>query len=169
MIYITIIICIALYIIYYLRICTYYVRRCVCVCVDARVRACMCICRLRRGCFLSCYDCSNRLPICPMVQLCLINLAFIRQQLSDSIILARYFPCVIGVQPLTPILDIMCRYIHFRHHMHDLVGKPSFIKRTLTPYFRNLPLLHITIRLHLTWRLLKFIQWLARKQYLLRR
>ena len=39
----------------------------------------------------------------------------------------------------------------------------------LSPYFRNLPLLHITIRLHLIWRLLKFMQWLARKQYLLRR
>ena len=34
-------------------------------------------------------------------------------------------------------------------------------KRTLSPYFRNLPLFHITIRLHLTWRLLKFMQWLA--------
>ena len=44
-----------------------------------------------------------------------------------------------------------------------------FVKRTLSPYFRNLPLLHITIRLHLIWRLLKFMQWLARKQYLLRR
>ena len=43
------------------------------------------------------------------------------------------------------------------------------VKRTLSPYFRNLPLLHITIRLHLIWRLLKFMQWLARKQYLLRR
>ena len=43
------------------------------------------------------------------------------------------------------------------------------LKRTLSPYFRNLPLLHITIRLHLIWRLLKFMQWLARKQYLLRR
>ena len=43
------------------------------------------------------------------------------------------------------------------------------LKRTLSPHFRNLPLLHITIRLHLTWRLLKFMQWLARKQYLLRR
>ena len=42
-------------------------------------------------------------------------------------------------------------------------------KRTLSPYFRNLPLLHITIRLHLIWRLLIFMQWLARKQYLLRR
>ena len=42
----------------------------------------------------------------------------------------------------------------------------DFIKRTLSPYFRNSPLLHITIRLHLTWRLLKFMQWLARKQYL---
>ena len=42
-------------------------------------------------------------------------------------------------------------------------------KRTLSPYFRNLPLLHITIRFHLIWRLLKFMQWLARKQYLLRR
>ena len=41
------------------------------------------------------------------------------------------------------------------------------IKRTLSPYFRNLPLLHITIRLHLTSRLLKFMQWLARKQYVL--
>ena len=43
------------------------------------------------------------------------------------------------------------------------------LKGTLSPYFRNLPLLHITIRLHLIWRLLKFMQWLARKQYLLRR
>ena len=43
------------------------------------------------------------------------------------------------------------------------------IKRTPSPYFRNLPLLHITIRLHLTWRLLKFMRWLARKQYILRR
>ena len=42
------------------------------------------------------------------------------------------------------------------------------LKRTLSPYFRNLPLLHITIRLHLTSRLLKFMQWLARKQYVLR-
>ena len=41
------------------------------------------------------------------------------------------------------------------------------LKRTLSPYFRNLPLLHITIRLHLTSRLLKFMQWLARKQYVL--
>ena len=41
------------------------------------------------------------------------------------------------------------------------------VKRTLSPYFRNLPLLHITIRLHLTSRLLKFMQWLARKQYVL--
>ena len=41
-------------------------------------------------------------------------------------------------------------------------------KRTLSPSFRNLPLLHITIRLHLTSRLLKFMQWLARKQYVLR-
>ena len=41
------------------------------------------------------------------------------------------------------------------------------IKRTLSPYFRNSPLLHITIRLHLTSRLLKFMQWLARKQYVL--
>ena len=32
------------------------------------------------------------------------------------------------------------------------------IKSTLTPHFRNSPLLHITIRLHLTWRLLKFMQ-----------
>ena len=46
---------------------------------------------------------------------------------------------------------------------------PLPFKRTLSPYFRNLPLLHITIRLHLIWRLLKFMQWLARKQYLLRR
>ena len=29
-----------------------------------------------------------------------------------------------------------------------------YVKRTLSPYFRNLPLLHITIRLHLIWRLL---------------
>ena len=43
----------------------------------------------------------------------------------------------------------------------------EIIKRTLSPYFRNLPLLHITIRLHLTSRLLKFMQWLARKQYVL--
>ena len=37
----------------------------------------------------------------------------------------------------------------------------------LTTYFRNLPLLHITLslRLRLTWRLLKFMQRLARKQY----
>ena len=42
-----------------------------------------------------------------------------------------------------------------------------YFKRTLSPYFRNLPLLHITIRLHLTSRLLKFMQWLARKQYVL--
>ena len=35
----------------------------------------------------------------------------------------------------------------------------SNIKRTLSPYFHNLPLLHITIRLNLTWRLLKFMQW----------
>ena len=42
------------------------------------------------------------------------------------------------------------------------------LKRTISPYFRNLPLLHITIRLHLTSRLLKFMQWLARKQYVLR-
>ena len=41
------------------------------------------------------------------------------------------------------------------------------LKRTLSPYFRNLPLLHITIRLHLTSRLLKLMQWLARKQYVL--
>ena len=41
------------------------------------------------------------------------------------------------------------------------------LKRTLSPYFRNLPLLHITIRLHLTSQLLKFMQWLARKQYVL--
>ena len=41
------------------------------------------------------------------------------------------------------------------------------VKRTLSPYFRNLPLLHITIRLHLTSRLLKFMQWLSRKQYVL--
>ena len=47
--------------------------------------------------------------------------------------------------------------------------KIDHIKRTLSPYFRNLPLLHITIRLHLIWRLLKFMQWLAGKQYLLRR
>ena len=40
----------------------------------------------------------------------------------------------------------------------------SLFKRTLSPYFRNLPLLHITIRLHLTSRLLKFMQWLAGKQ-----
>ena len=44
---------------------------------------------------------------------------------------------------------------------------PGKLKRTLSPYFRNLPLLHITIRLHLTSRLLKFMQWLARKQYVL--
>ena len=44
---------------------------------------------------------------------------------------------------------------------------PAKLKRTLSPYFRNLPLLHITIRLHLTSRLLKFMQWLARKQYVL--
>ena len=43
----------------------------------------------------------------------------------------------------------------------------TWFKRTLSPYFRNLPLLHITIRLHLTSRLLKFMQWLARKQYVL--
>ena len=43
----------------------------------------------------------------------------------------------------------------------------KFVKRTLSPYFCNLPLLHITIRLHLICRLLKFMQWLARKQYLL--
>ena len=53
------------------------------------------------------------------------------------------------------------------------INKPSIavmhklFKRTLSPYFRNLPLLHITIRLHLTSRLLKFMQWLARKQYVL--
>ena len=46
-------------------------------------------------------------------------------------------------------------------------GVALYIKRTLSPYFRNLPLLHITIRLHLTSRLLKFMQWLARKQYVL--
>ena len=45
----------------------------------------------------------------------------------------------------------------------------ALFKRTLSPYFRNSPLLHITIRFHLTWRLLKFMQWLARKQYLLPR
>ena len=43
----------------------------------------------------------------------------------------------------------------------------TLLKRTLSPYFRNSPLLHITIRLHLTSRLLKFMQWLARKQYVL--
>ena len=37
----------------------------------------------------------------------------------------------------------------------------GIVKRTLSPYF------HITIRLHLTSRLLKFMQWLARKQYVL--
>ena len=46
-------------------------------------------------------------------------------------------------------------------------GVALYIKRTLSPYFRNLPLLHITIRLHLTSQLLKFMQWLARKQYVL--
>ena len=45
----------------------------------------------------------------------------------------------------------------------------EIFKRTLSPYFRNSPLLHTTVRLHLTWRLLKFMQWLARKQYLLHR
>ena len=49
----------------------------------------------------------------------------------------------------------------------DYIKNNYGFKRTLNPYFRNLPLLHITIRLHLTWRLLKFTQWLARKQYLL--
>ena len=48
------------------------------------------------------------------------------------------------------------------------LSSDNSLKRTLSPYFRNLPLLHITIRLHLTSRLLKFMQWLARKQYVLR-
>ena len=48
-----------------------------------------------------------------------------------------------------------------------LLDRTQRVKRTLSPYFRNLPLLHITIRLHLTSRLLKFMQWLARKQYVL--
>ena len=64
---------------------------------------------------------------CLWLQLCIINLSSTRQQLSDSILLA-HFPCVIGVQPFTPISDIMRRYIYFRHNMHDLVDKPSFIK-----------------------------------------
>ena len=77
--------------------------------------------------------------------------------------------------------DILCdgsiheQWLHFKKYIkspeeefipHRLITK---FKRTLSPYFRNSPLLHITISLHLTWRLLKFMQWLARKQYLLRR
>ena len=49
----------------------------------------------------------------------------------------------------------------------SLIDEYVVVKRTLSPYFRNSPLLHITIRLHLTSRLLKFMQWLARKQYVL--
>ena len=59
------------------------------------------------------------------------------------------------------------RWIHVEKDWSSSVNR--HVKRTLSSYFRNLPLLHITIRLHLTWRLLKFMQWLARKQYLLRR
>ena len=62
--------------------------------------------------------------VCPWLQLCLINLSSTRQQLSDSILLARYFPCVIGVQPFRT----SCVVIYFRHNMHDLVDKPSSIK-----------------------------------------
>ena len=40
------------------------------------------------------------------------------------------------------------------------------VKITLTPYFRILPLFHVTTRLHLTGRLLKFMQWFAIQQYL---
>ena len=54
-----------------------------------------------------------------------------------------------------------------RAHDYSVNLNHRHLKRTLSPYFRNLPLLHITIRLHLTWRLLKFMQWLARKQYVL--
>ena len=62
------------------------------------------------------------------------------------------------------------RYIDFidgNGKLALLGGLNEYVKRTLSPYFRNLPLLHITIRIHLTWRLLKFMQWLARKQYVL--
>ena len=71
-------------------------------------------------------------------------------------------------------LEDTCKMVHdnlsaaqLRHKSHfDKRAKPRSLKRTLSPYIRNLALLHITIRLHLIWRLLKFMQWLARKQYL---
>ena len=93
------------------------------MCVDARVRACMCM-YVGYDVGVSCVA-TVVVTDCLWLQLCIINLASTRQQLSDSILLARYYPCVIRVQPLTPISDIMCRYIYCRHNMHDLVDKPS--------------------------------------------
>ena len=79
----------------------YYVRRCVCVCVDARVRACMCM-YVGYDVGVSCVA-TVVVTDCLWLQLCLINLSSTRQQLSDSILLARYFPVSLGSN-------------HFGHH-----------------------------------------------------
>ena len=99
---------------------------CACAWMRACVRACMCM-YVGYDLGVSCVA-TVVVTDCLWLQLCLINLASTRQQLSDSILLARYFPCVIGVQPLTPISDIMRRYIYFRHNMHDLVDKPMILQ-----------------------------------------
>ena len=92
------------------------------MCVDARVRACMCM-YVGYDVGVSCVA-TVVVTDCLWLQLCLINLSSTRQQLSDSILLARYFPCVIGVQPSR----VSCAVIYFRHNMHDLVDKSSSIK-----------------------------------------
>ena len=75
--------------------------------------------------------------------------------MNRLILLSAYCMLLIGL-PRTP-----------SNKINEYINLCAPLKRTLSPYFRNSPLLHITIRLHLTSRLLKFMQWLARKQYVL--
>ena len=74
-----------------------------------------------------------------------------------------------SVKPLAHVFNLSFSSGIFPDDNMNIAKIIPVFKRTLSPYFRNLPLLHITIRLNLIWRLLKFMQWLARKQYLLRR
>ena len=91
---------------------------------------------------------------------------------EESTILSNLI-CFASLYYTTNIPERTCFAVHVRENAFIFVavisseGSTSIFKRTLSPYFRNLPLLHITIRLHLTSRLLKFMQWLARKQYVL--
>ena len=90
-------------------------------------------------------------------------------QLQKTVLMAQYHTNQAErAQSISMYWEVLFAETKLNRCEHNFAILTPIFKRTLSPYFRNLPLLHITIRLHLTSRLLKFMQWLARKQYVLR-